>query len=64
MNRIDRFPFIAVLGDVARKNELGRLREEDLEFMAGLGVEIVLLGTGESLCFLHPRLLHRLPSVT
>jgi len=36
------------------------LREEDLEFMAGLGVEIVLLGTGESLCFLHPRLLQTL----
>ena len=36
------------------------LREEDLEFLAGLGVEIVLLGTGNSLHFLHPRLLQSL----
>jgi len=36
------------------------LREEDLEFLAGLGVEIVLLGTGERPCFLHPRLLQSL----
>jgi uncharacterized protein len=33
------------------------LREEDLGSLAGLGVEIVLLGTGESLRILHPRLL-------
>jgi uncharacterized protein len=37
------------------------LREQDLEFLAGLGVEIVLLGTGESLRLLHPR---RLQSLT
>ena len=36
------------------------LQEEDLQFLAGLGVEIVLLGTGESLRFLHPRLLQPL----
>ncbi len=36
------------------------LREEDLEFLAGLGVEIVLLGTGNKLRFLHPRLLQSL----
>jgi uncharacterized protein len=36
------------------------LREEDLEFLAGLGVEIVLLGTGKSLRFIHPRLLQSL----
>jgi uncharacterized protein len=36
------------------------LREEDLEFLAGLGVEIVLLGTGKKLGFLHPRLLQSL----
>jgi uncharacterized protein len=36
------------------------LEEEDLQFLAGLGVEIVLLGTGESLRFLHPRLLQSL----
>ncbi|MGH8866312.1 MAG: Mth938-like domain-containing protein [Burkholderiales bacterium] len=36
------------------------LREEDLEFLAGLGVEIVLLGTGKSLRFVHPRLLQSL----
>jgi len=36
------------------------LREDDLEFLGGLGVEIVLLGTGENLRFLHPRLLHSL----
>jgi uncharacterized protein len=32
------------------------LREEDFEFLAGLGAEIVLVGTGERLRFLHPRL--------
>jgi uncharacterized protein len=36
------------------------LRENDLEFLGGLGVEIVLLGTGEKLRFLHPRLLQPL----
>ena len=36
------------------------LREEDLQYLAGLGVEIVLLGTGECLRFLHPRLLQSL----
>jgi uncharacterized protein len=36
------------------------LREEDLEFLAGLGAEIVLVGTGDSLRFLHPRLLQSL----
>jgi len=36
------------------------LQEEDLQFLAGLGVEIVLLGTGECLRFLHPRLLQSL----
>ncbi|MGH8693298.1 MAG: Mth938-like domain-containing protein [Burkholderiales bacterium] len=36
------------------------LREEDLEFLACLGVEIVLLGTGKSLRFVHPRLLQSL----
>ena len=36
------------------------LREEDLEFLGGLGVEIVLLGTGKSPCFLHPRLMQTL----
>lgn len=36
------------------------LREEDLGSLAGLGVEIVLLGTGENLRFLHPRLLQLL----
>ncbi len=36
------------------------LREDDLEFLGGLGVEIVLLGTGENLRFLHPRLLQSL----
>ena len=39
---------------------VGALREDDLQFLAGLGVEIVLLGTGESLRFLHPRLLQPL----
>lgn len=36
------------------------LREEDFEFLAALGAEIVLLGTGKSLRFLHPRLLQSL----
>jgi len=36
------------------------LREEDLQFLAELGVEIVLLGTGKSLRFLRPRLLQSL----
>jgi len=36
------------------------LREEDLEFLASLGAEIVLLGTGASLRFPHPRLLQSL----
>jgi uncharacterized protein len=36
------------------------LRDEDLESLAGLGVEIVLLGTGENLHLLHPRLLQSL----
>jgi uncharacterized protein len=36
------------------------LREEDFEFLAGLGAEIVLVGTGERLCFLHPRLMQSL----
>ena len=36
------------------------LREEDLEFLAGLGAEIVLVGTGDRLRFLHPRLLQTL----
>jgi uncharacterized protein len=36
------------------------LQEEDLGFLARLGVEIVLLGTGTSLRFLHPRLLQSL----
>jgi uncharacterized protein len=40
--------------------EVDALREKDLEFLARLGVEIVLLGTGESLRFLHPRLLQSL----
>jgi len=40
--------------------EVDALREEDLQFLAGLGVEIVLLGTGECLRFLHPRLLQSL----
>jgi uncharacterized protein len=39
---------------------VGALQEDDLQFLAGLGVEIVLLGTGESLRFLHPRLLQPL----
>ena len=36
------------------------LREQDLESLAGLGVEIVLIGTGKTLRFLHPRLLQPL----
>lgn len=40
--------------------EVDALQEKDLQFLAGLGVEIVLLGTGESLRFLHPRLLQSL----
>ncbi len=36
------------------------MREEDLEFLAGLGVEIVLLGTGKILRFVNPRLLQSL----
>ena len=36
------------------------LRDGDLASLAGLGVEIVLLGTGESLRLLHPRLLQSL----
>ena len=36
------------------------LRENDLALLGGLGVEIVLLGTGEKLHFLHPRLLQPL----
>jgi uncharacterized protein len=36
------------------------LREDDLGSLAGLGVEIVLLGTGENLRLLHPRLLQSL----
>lgn len=36
------------------------LREEDFELLAVLGAEIVLLGTGKSLRFLHPRLLQSL----
>lgn len=36
------------------------LREEDLESLAGLSAEIVLLGTGDNLHLLHPRLLQSL----
>ncbi len=36
------------------------LRQEDLELLAGLGAEIVLVGTGDSLRFLHHRLLQSL----
>jgi uncharacterized protein len=36
------------------------LQEEDFEFLAGLGAEIVLVGTGERLRFLHPRLMQSL----
>jgi uncharacterized protein len=36
------------------------LREEDFEFLAGLGAEIVLVGTGDRLRFLHPRLMQSL----
>lgn len=38
------------------------LTETDFETLAGLGVEIVLLGTGRSLRFPHPRLTSRLLS--
>ncbi len=38
------------------------LTEADFETLAGLGVEIVLLGTGRSLRFPHPRLTSRLLS--
>jgi len=38
------------------------LTEADFEALAGLGVEIVLLGTGRSLRFPHPRLTSRLLS--
>lgn len=43
-----------------RVSGVDALQEDDLQFLAGLGVEIVLLGTGESLRFLHPRLLQPL----
>jgi uncharacterized protein len=36
------------------------LRQEDFGFLAGLGAEIVLVGTGDSLRFLHPRLMQSL----
>jgi uncharacterized protein len=36
------------------------LRQEDLQFLGALGVEIVLLGTGASLHFLRPHLLQPL----
>ena len=39
---------------------LDTLGEDDLDFLGGLGVEIVLLGTGENLRFLQPRLLQSL----
>ena len=35
---------------------LGSMTEADFGMLAGLGVEIVLLGTGKRLCFPHPRL--------
>ena len=36
------------------------LREEDFAFLTGLDVEIMLLGTGKTLRFPHPRLLQSL----
>lgn len=35
---------------------LGAMTEADFGVLAGLGVDIVLLGTGKRLCFPHPRL--------
>ncbi len=36
------------------------LREEDFEFLVRSGAEIVLVGTGDGLHFLHPRLMQSL----
>ena len=40
-----------------RVADIGALGEEHVSFLAGLGMEIILLGTGRTLRFPHPHLL-------